>query len=146
MVSAFDYRRVSRYALVLAALTAAACDNPVEGDHEEHAVGFIIQTAAGQEAARFNGATLTGQLTVARGSSATYTVVGLGEDGDQITIDGTEYSITAVATGGFGTAAVQNGNRLVLTGTLAGTGAVEVTLNHEGHAEFSRAVPFLVSP
>ena len=139
-------RTLSRLALAAALLvTAAACDNPVEDDHEEHPVGFVVLNAQGQELARFDGATVTGQLAVSRATPAIFTVAAIGEDGDQITIDGVELGLQASVTAGGATAAVQQQNQVLVTGTQAGTGTLRITVLHGDHPEFARDVVLVIT-
>lgn len=141
------HNRLSRLAIAFLALSAGACANPVEDDHEEHPVGFVILNAQSQvELARFSGTAVTGQISVARGSATTLTVAAISEDGDRIAIDGDELGLQVVVTGGVATAVVQNDNQVVVTGTQAGTGALEIAVTHEGHEEFKRPVVLVVTP
>lgn len=139
------HSRLSRLAVAVLALGVAACDNPVEDEHEEHPVGFVVLNAQGQELARFDGSAVTGQISVSRNSPGTFTVAAVGEDGDRITIDGVELGLQVTVTGGVANAVVQNQNQVFVTGTQAGTGALEITLIHEGHPEFNRPVVLVVS-
>ena len=139
------HSRLSRLAVAVLALGAAACENPVGDEHEEHAVGIVVLNAQGQELARSIGATATGQLSVGRNSPTTFTVAALSEDGDRITIDGTEFSLQVSVTGGVANATVQNRNQVLVTGIQAGAGTLKITLMHEGHPEFDPAVVLVVS-
>ena len=138
--------RLPRLALAAAlVLTAAACSNPVGDEHEEHPVGFVVLNAQGQELARFNGATVTGQLTVTRTAASIFTVVAIGEDGDQIAIDGTELELRVTVEAGAVTAAVEQQNRVAVTATQPGTGSLRIAVLHEGHEEFGRSVVLVIT-
>lgn len=140
------HSRLARLAVAVFALTATACENPVDDDHEDHPVGFVVLNAQSQEVARFSGTTVTGQISVSRGSPMTLTVAAISEDGDRIAIDGTELGLQVAVTGGVATAVVQNNNQVVVAGTQPGTGALDITLMHEGHPEFNRPVVLVVVP
>ena len=136
------HSRLSRLAVAVLALGMAACANPVGEEHEDHAVGFVVLNAQNQEVARFSGSAVTGQLTVARNSPATFTVAAIAEDGDRITIDGEEFELRVSVTGGVASAVVQNQNQVLVTGTQVGTTELRIILMHEGHEEFNQ--PFVV--
>jgi hypothetical protein len=143
------FRRLA-LALLLAVtpLALGACSNPVEEEHEDHAVGLLFVDAQGQEVARVNieaSPDVTGQFTIAAGATQTLQVFALAEDGDRIEIDGEEFGLEVdPIAGGVATASVQGANRLVLTGNQAGATAVTVALLHEGHRDLERSVPVVV--
>ena len=146
----FDFMhtlRLPRLALAAAlVLGGAACDNPVEEEHEEHPVGFVVLNAQGQELARFDGATVTGQLTVSRTAPSIFTVVAIGEDGDEITIDGTELELRVTVEAGAVTAAVEQQNRVAVTATQPGTGSLRIAVwHHDDHEEFGRSVALIIT-
>lgn len=128
------------------ALGAAACDNPVEEEHEDHPVGLLVVDAQGQTAATISaGPAVTGQLTAPAGESRTYQVFAIGEDGDRISLGG-EIEVRVATQPQNASLAVQGTDRLVVTGTSAGAGSAEIELWHEGHAELGGNVPVVVTP
>lgn len=139
-----------RLALPLLALSlsvgVAACDNPVEEEHEDHPVGLLILDAQGQTAATISaGPTVTGQLTAPAGGSRTYQVFAVGEDGDRIPMGG-EIEVRVASQPQNATLTVEGADRLVVTARTAGAGAARIELFHEGHPELGGAVPVVVTP
>lgn len=149
MVGTLLNRRLARAALALALGTGlAACDNPVEEEHEEeHAIGLIVFNSANQEVARINieaATAVTGQIRVAPSGSQTFRVVALAEDGDQIPISG-EFGLTATsAATNLATVGIQGADQLVVTGRAAGSTTLRLALLHEGHEDFGRDIPLIV--
>jgi hypothetical protein len=145
-----DLSTLRRLALPLLALSlsigVAACDNPVEEEHEDHPVGLILVDAQGQTAASISeGPTVTGQLTVPAGGSRTYQVFAVGEDGDRIAMGG-EIEVRVASQPQNATLTVENLDRLVITGRTAGAGSARIELWHEGHPELGDLVPVVVTP
>lgn len=133
-------------ALVLAG-GLSACENPVEGEHEEHPIGFAISNAQGQSVATVTATgTVTGQLTAQVGTSQTYTVVGIDEDGDVLAITGGDLALRVSAVPPQANVALQGGNQVVVTGLAAGSGTVRLDLLHDGHEEVGNAVPVVIAP
>ena len=142
-------RSLAHAALVLSlGAGLAACDNPVDEEHEEHPVGIIVLNAQGAEIARINierNPATTGQITVGRTGAQTFRLVGLGEDGDQITLGGGELTVTASsASTTTATVAIQGADQLVVTGRAAGSTTLTLDLNHDGHQELTGTIPLIV--
>lgn len=126
-------------------LAMAACDNPVGDEHEDHPVALVISDAQGQRVVTLRSNTdITGQLTGSVGSARVYTVAALGEDGDELALDGEELAVRVTNPPQQATVAVQGANQLVVTGIAAGSGSVRVDLLHQGHAELGGPVAVVI--
>lgn len=120
-----------------------ACENPVEGDHEEHPVGLAILNSQGQVVASVTeGQAVTGQIAVARGATQAFTLVALAEDGDQLPLTG-ELGARIETQPANATLTLQRG-QLGVTGTTAGSGTTKIVLTHGGHDELSGSFPVAV--
>lgn len=148
-MNAFLTRRF-RFAAAALALTGtlAACDNPVEEEEEEHAVGVVVLNAQNVEVARINveaTPAVTGSITIPSSGTQSYTVRGLLEDGDIVSLVGGELELRAsVANPQLATAQVSGNQTLALTGLQAGATTVTLSLFHGDHADVERAVPLIV--
>lgn len=131
--------------VLILAVGFAACSNPVEEEHEDHPVAFSIRNAQGQAVVTALSSTnITGQLTGSVGSAQTYTVVAIGEDGDELTVDGEELAVGVSELPQHATVEAQGGTTLVVTGLATGAGTVRVELLHDGHAELGGDVPVVI--
>lgn len=116
----------------------AACDNPVEDDEQNHAVGLVVVDAQGTEVANY---TVTGgavgRIEVGLTGTSTFTVHALAENDDLITIDGTELSLDVGEVPTGWSATLTGTNHLVVGATEAGSTTVQVVLLHDGHPDLS---------
>jgi hypothetical protein len=127
-----------------------ACDSPIEP--VSHAVGVVIVSSNGSEAARFmyNNADpiITGELEVDVQETVTYHVRGVDEDGAVFSLGDGGYSISGpvVVIGLRANVSVQGVDELVLEGLDPGSTTVRFILNHGGHgAEFEvEDIPLIV--
>ena len=134
--------------LSLVILTASACE---KHDHDDHAElnGFRL-SQSGAVVAQQTGTTLTGSVTVARGTAnPVFSVVFLEEDGDVYDEFETDDSLL-IEVGSSTVAAVQAGPgrwEFRLNGVAAGSTTLTVNLMHSCHKDFeSRPVPVTVNP
>lgn len=119
-------------------LGLAACDNPVEDDDQDHAVGLVVVDAQGTEVANYTvtGAAV-GQIEVGLTGTSTFTVYALAEDEDLITIDGTELSLGIGDVASGWSVALAGTNQLVVGASEAGSTTVQVELLHDGHPDLA---------
>lgn len=134
--------RIARRALaVLAlALSAAACDNPVEREEEHHeAAGLVVEDAQGAVLARVDrNRNVTGSITLRNGQDREIRVFFVDEDGGRITLGGDEGSLqgtvqnTAVAAW---TKLAEDRGRL--SGRAVGSTTIRFDLMHGGHPDYT---------
>ena len=139
---------VGRILALPALIGLTACDNPVDDDHDEHPVGLVILNAEGDVIVNTESPSdVLQQLSVAVDATETFTVRALSEDGDQITIDGEEFSIVVGVTAAASIAAVaqQGDDQITVTGQQAGSAQLDFRLDHELHEEFSRDVTLVIT-
>jgi hypothetical protein len=129
--------------LLLLALVATGCDNPV-GSGGGHPEGLVITNAQGAEVATYRqGGTSTGQISVATGGESTYRVSLLARDGSRIQLDGLEYSIrtVTVTTALYANASIVGADQLRVSGkNVAGTTTLFLDVWHGNHSEFVAVV------
>lgn len=116
----------------------AACDNPVEDEEENHAVGLVVVDAQGTEVANY---TVTGgavgRMEVGLSGTTTFTVYGLSEADDLITIDGTELAVEVGSVANGWSATLAGTNQLVVGASDAGSTTLGIVLLHDGHPDLS---------
>lgn len=116
----------SPLAILALVATVAACDNPVSSEEHSEPEGVILRAGA-TEVIRVQGvgagATVTGALTVVAGAqSPELTVVFIDQDGDEITLDPTEYWVNVVSVS-TATATWQGSAAAGFTGRVTGQAA-----------------------
>lgn len=145
MKKSFIYAaKAALYTILLTGLFAA-CSNSTSSDdhgHEEEPVGFRIkqnnQTVVEQTAT----GPISGQISITAGSSSTFTVLFVSEDGDEFTPDVDEHSITVTSDDTI--FSITNINvdtapfSFTISGNDEGTGSFDLNMLHEGAAEFTR--------
>jgi hypothetical protein len=137
--------KLAAFAVAFLLLAVGACDNPVDrgGDHPS---GIRVMSEANVQVARFRvGGTVIGELTAAMGTPATFTLVAIDRNENVMPIDGTDIWVTVAVTGGVATAEIEQTNRLIVTPVQAGTGRIDLTVMHGGHAEFTARLPLTVT-
>lgn len=140
---------MNRFTCTMLCLSAAfllsACgddDNPVDGDHDEHAEAFgVVVLDSGAEIARDEAGTVTGEIEVGvERETALLSVRFLAEDGDLFTPDdddetlGWEIADTSIAD-------VEHHEedgawRFHVAGHVAGVTTIRIQINHGDHADF----------
>jgi hypothetical protein len=139
--------RVLALPMLMLALVAAGCDNPV-GSGGGHPEGLVITNAQGAEVATYlQSGTGTGQITVNTGSESTFRIFLLARDGSRIELDGLEYSIRSVTvtTELFASASIIGADQLRVTGkTAVGSTTLYLDVWHANHSEFVGIVNLVV--
>jgi len=135
--------------LSLVLLTASACKKH-DHDHDHADLNGFRLSQSGAVVAQQTGTTLTGSVTIARGTSnPVFSVVFLEENGDVYDEFKTDESLL-IEVGNTSVAAVQAGPgrwEFRLNGVAAGSTSLTVNLMHSGHKDFeSRPVPVTVTP
>ncbi len=123
-------------------LSACSDDNPVAGDHDEHAEAFgVVLLNSGAEIARDEAGTVTGEIEVGvERETALLSVRFLAEDGDLFTPDdedeslGWEIAETSIAD-------VEHHEedgawRFHIVGHAVGVTTIRIQINHGDHADF----------
>jgi hypothetical protein len=135
--------------LSLLVLTASACKKH-DHDHDHADLNGFRLSQSGTVVAQQTGTTLTGSVTIARGTAnPVFSVVFLEEDGKVYDDFKTDESLLIVV-GSASVAAVQAGPgrwEFRLNGVAQGATTLTVNLMHSGHKDFeSRPVPVTVTP
>jgi hypothetical protein len=139
----------------LAFFLAVGCgeDNPVDDDHDDHhfeAVGVVL-TLSGQEIARAEGSTVTGQVEIDEGEdTALISIAFLLEEGGQGVPDEDHYSLSWDI-GDDSKADVEQHDedgkwRFHIHGEGAGSTTIAFKIMHDDHADFvSAPIPVVVN-
>lgn len=150
-------RKLSKYTLIafiLIAFTALnACDDSTSAEEEEEEpVGLRVKSGQTVIIEQLPGAqSVTGTLSVAEGTSATYEVALLGETGEEIFLDPEEHGLSFDITNSSVVSVDQAPGLdqvyiFTLNGDAAGNTTITINLLHEGAAEFvSQSIPVEVT-
>jgi len=130
----------------------AACSNSTGSDHddEQEPIGFKIKQNGLVVIAEPTTSSKTDSLTVSEGSTTTFTVVFIDEDGDEFTPDPDEHSITLETQSSIISFININSDvapfSFDVVAQSVGTGTFDLKMLHEGAAEFTRpGLPFEVT-
>ncbi|CAN5816355.1 hypothetical protein BH23GEM8_BH23GEM8_06780 [soil metagenome] len=147
MINIMKMRLLSLPMLLLLALVANGCDNPV-GSGGGHPDGFVITNAQGADVATYlQSGTSTGQLTVSAGGESTYRIFLLARDGSRIELDGLEYRIRSVTVtrANLASATIVGADQLRVSGRgIADSTTLFLDVGHGNHSEFVGSVNLLV--
>ncbi|MBA2669160.1 MAG: hypothetical protein H0U67_02180 [Gemmatimonadetes bacterium] len=149
MINIMKMRLLSLPMLLLVALVANGCDNPVgAGSGGGHPEGFVITNAQGAEVATYrHGGTSTGQITANASGVSTFRIFLLARDGTRIELDGLEYRIRSatVTTEVFASATIVGADQLRVSGkNIAGSTILLLDVEHGNHPEFVGRVTLLM--
>jgi hypothetical protein len=147
MINIMKMRLLSLPMLLLVALVANGCDNPV-GSGGGHPEGFVITNAQGAEVATYlQSGTSTGQITANASGVSTFRIFLLARDGTRIELDGLEFRIRSVTvtTEVFASATIVGADQLRVSGkNIAGSTTLFLDVGHGDHSEFFGGVTLLV--
>jgi hypothetical protein len=146
MINIMKMRLLFLPMLLLVALVANGCDNPV-GSGGGHPEGFVITNAQGAEVATYQNGTSTGQIIANASGVSTFRIFLLARDGTRIELDGLEYRIRSVTVtiGVFASATIVGADQLRVSGkNVVDSTTLILDVEHGDHPEFRGSVTLLM--
>ena len=133
-------KKLAYLMLIASILGLAACDNPVEEDHDHAEVDGLILVSGSTHVVEVEEGVATGQLTITVGEDPVeFEVEFTDHDGHEIHAEDLddEFSLAVISDDtAIATVTVEGRFGFMLDGIAAGTTEMEVQLLHDGHADF----------
>lgn len=143
MKTSFIHAAKTALFLLLVTGLFTACDNSTGSEEEEQEpVGYRVKLNNQTVIEETASSPRTGTLSVTQGTTTTFTVVFIDEEGAEFTPEPEEHSITLTSQSGIVTFTNINSDTAPFSFDVVaqdtGTGTFELNMLHEGAAEFTR--------